>query len=186
MSRANKLVEAIMTESPVAVTQVFADYMKESAEIELERKRDQIAANLFTEVLECDVDGALDFIFYAVEKQGPGILENAIHTASQEFNVPKQDLITLLSEDFLPVEENYTPIAEEFLSALGASVSQDSGILVQFQNNTARQVECNEAAMILELWMNLNSKNRQLMESQIIKDVLSFENVLIFAEEAGE
>lgn len=183
-SQANKLVSAIMTDSPLAVTEVFAEYMKEQAEAKLAARKNELAAKLFTEELENDVDGALDFIFDSVEEKGPEILEAAIERASVEFNVPQRDLVALLAEDFLPKQEDYTPIAEEFLSALAESVSMDTAILVQFQNNTARQVEYNEAALVLELWSNLNSKNRQLLEHQIIKDVLSFENVLTFAEEA--
>lgn len=174
-----KIVESIMNDSPLAVTNVFADYMKEMTQDRLAKKRNEIAASLFTESMESDLDGALDYVFDMLEQKGIDVLEESVTDAAREYNVPMDKLINVLSEEFEPEEK---PLNEEFITALVEMVDNNAEEIVMFENNTARLILPEEAKTILELWVNLNRENRRLLEQQILKGAQEVDKILEFAE----
>lgn len=181
-NQVSKIVEAISNDSPLTVTEIFAECMLGLCRDKLQEVRRDIGSKLFTETLSGNLDGAVDFVMEDVAENGLGILEAAIEMASQQYEVPKRQIIEALQDELVPKVE-YKPIQENFLEILSDIASHENYAgLVQFDNKTARLVEDREAQEILELWTNLNHTNREILESNIVKDLQSFEKVLEFAE----
>lgn len=198
---ATKLAKRIVgTESPIEMTESFAQAMKDRAKAICEGLRKEFAERILLENsddvdYDNKLDSAIDYTFRYINTFGLEKINEGVKKASSIFGIEKADLenmfeSSLETEEIDELQKNDRSLFEDFeinfLSGLDNIIENGSGNILAFKDATSAYITPEEGEKLLEVYSQLNDENKKKMVENLTEGKQKYQKVLEFSMNSGE